>query len=204
VGSKDAPVAPPCHIVRHRIGGRRLVILDPEDHGRSVARRPSGWVPVVNDGSFLVQESNSALPSKRPDLADRPSSVLPGALRLDSGLRGSWRNAVFSSSLRFFARGDDFDLYSLRPVRAAPLPSSLDPGCVKTRTGRIPTNYLYKFKPICRGSDGVGGLARPKVAQTSDTSAFLHSQDPELPFPGHDADHVGQVLGVGTRTDGVI
>jgi hypothetical protein len=55
----------------------------------------------------------------------------------------------------------------------------LDPGCVKTRTGRISTNYLYKFKPICRGIDGVDGLARPKVAQTSDTSAFLHNQDPK-------------------------
>ena len=60
--------------------------------------------------------------------------------------------------------------------------TEFDPGCVKTRTGPISTNYLYRFKPVRRGIHGVGGLARYKVAQTRDTSAFLHNQDPLRTF----------------------
>src|SRR4051812_33816876 len=51
---------------RHRIGRRRLVVLHPEDHRGSVTRRVPDWVPVVHDGSFPVQESNSALSTTAP------------------------------------------------------------------------------------------------------------------------------------------
>src|SRR5687768_1302906 len=64
--SEDAPVARPCHVIGfpdpdcHRIGGRGLLVLDPEVHGRSVPRRQSDGIPIVHDGLFPAHESNSA------------------------------------------------------------------------------------------------------------------------------------------------
>jgi hypothetical protein len=60
-----------------------------------------------------------------------------------------------------------------------------DPACVKTRTGPISTNYLYNFSLIYRGIPGQSSLARHKIAPPNDTSAFLHNQDPKLPFVRH-------------------
>jgi hypothetical protein len=60
---------------RHRIGRRRLLVLNPEDHRGSVARRVPDWVPVSHDGSFPVQESNSALSTNAPAMPIAPLRV---------------------------------------------------------------------------------------------------------------------------------
>jgi hypothetical protein len=53
-----------------------------------------------------------------------------------------------------------------------------DPACVKTRTRQLSTNYLYNINPVHREISSIGTPARHKISPTSDTSAFLHSQDP--------------------------
>ena len=94
--------------------------------------------------------------------------------------RGSGR-----SPFGTFRTGGEFPLWTgTSDVSVSERISLPDPACVKTRTGPISTNYLYKFKLIHREIHGVGGLTRHKVAQTSDTSAFLHNQDPMPMFPG--------------------
>jgi hypothetical protein len=57
--------------------------------------------------------------------------------------------------------------------------SAFDPACVKIRTGLISTNYLYNINLIRLEISGLLSLSRHEIAPTSDTSAFLHNQDPE-------------------------
>ena len=58
------------------------------------------------------------------------------------------------------------------------LKAARDPSCVQTRTGPIPTNYLYNFNANSREISGLGSLARYKISPASNVSAFLHNQDP--------------------------
>jgi hypothetical protein len=51
-------------------------------------------------------------------------------------------------------------------------------GCVKNANRTDLDELSLQVRAHLPRIDGVGGLARPKVAQTSDTSAFLHNQDP--------------------------